>query len=160
MRLWRVSNYADLSGEGGRRVAARWHERGQPAVYLAEHSALALLETLVHLDIDPDELPSHYQLLTVEAPDALAVEELTEAELAARIGDWRNAPQETRQLTHTWFGERRTALLRVPSVIVPTAFNYLLNPLHPEAARIVVVARQKAEFDARLFERITPAGGR
>src|SRR5262249_14650641 len=146
MRLWRVSNHADLSGEGGRRVAARWHERGRPAVYLAEHPALALLETLVHLDIDPDELPSHYQLLTVEVADAVAVEELSEAALTA---NWRVAPQDTRMLTRAWFGERRTALLRVPSAILPAAFNYLLNPLHPDAARIAVVARQTVEFDVR-----------
>jgi RES domain-containing protein len=160
MRLWRVSNYADLSGEGGRRVAARWHERGHPAVYLAEHPALALLETLVHLDIDPDELPSHYQLLTVDVPDGVAIEHLVEAEIAARVADWRRAPDETRKLTHTWFRERRTGLLRVPSVIVPAAYNYLLNPLHPDAARIAIAARQTAEFDARLFGRLTPAGDR
>jgi RES domain-containing protein len=152
MRLWRVSNYADLSGEGGRRVAARWHERGRPTVYLAEHPALALLETLVHLDIDPDELPSHYQLLTVDVPDNVAVEELAEAELA-RIADWRHSPQETRSVTRAWFSERRTALLRVPSAIVPAAYNYLLNPLHPEAARIAVAARETVQYDARLFGR-------
>jgi RES domain-containing protein len=157
MRLWRVSNHADLSGEGGRRVAGRWHERGRPAVYLAEHGALALLETLVHLEIDPEDLPSHYQLLTVDVADGVAVEDLTEADLTGRIGNWRHAADETRKLTRAWFGERRTALLRVPSGIVPAAYNYLLNPLHPEAARIAVVARQTAAFDARLF---TPAGGR
>jgi len=157
MRLWRVSNYADLSGEGGRRVAARWHDRGRPAIYLAEHPALALLETLVHLDVDPDELPSHYQLLTVEVADAVAVEEFSEAALTA---NWREASQDTRMLTRAWFGERRTALLRVPSAILPAAFNYLLNPLHPDAGRIAVVARQTAAFDARLFGRATPAGGR
>jgi|HubBroStandDraft_6_1064221.scaffolds.fasta_scaffold472013_2 RES domain-containing protein len=160
MRLWRASNHADLSGEGGRRVAGRWHERGRPAVYLAEHAALALLETLVHLEIDPEDLPSHYQLLTVDVPDDVAVEDLAEAELAARIVDWRGAPQETRKLTRAWFRERRTALLRVPSVIVPDAYNYLLNPLHPEAARSAVVARQAVQFDARLFGRPTPAAGR
>jgi RES domain-containing protein len=159
MRLWRVSNYTDLSGEGGHRVAARWHDRGRPAVYLAEHPALALLETLVHLDVDPDELPSHYQLLAVEVPDAVAVEEIADTELAARVPDWRNAPQETRQLTRAWFGERRTALLRVPSAILPDAYNYLLNPLHPEAERIAIVARQRVEFDVRLFG-VRPAGGR
>jgi RES domain-containing protein len=157
MRLWRVSNHAYLSGEGGRRVAGRWHERGRPAVYLAENATLALLETLVHLEIDPEDLPSHYQLLTIDVPDGVAVEDLTEADLIRRIGNWRHAPDETRKLTRAWFDERRTALLRVPSVIVPAAYNYLLNPLHPEAARIAVVARQRAAFDARLFSR---AGGR
>ena len=160
MRLWRVSNYTDLSGEGGRLVAARWHERGRPAVYLAEHPALAVLETLVHLYVDPDELPSHYQLLTVDVAEAVAVEELSEATLATLSTTWRDAPQDTRALTRPWFDERRTALLRLPSAIVPDAFNYVLNPLHPDAERIVVVARQMVQFDPRLFRRPKPAGGR
>jgi RES domain-containing protein len=151
MRLWRVSNHADLSGEGGRRAEGRWHERGRPVVYLAEHAALALLETLVHLEIDPEDLPSHYQLLTVDVPDGVAIEEIAEAELAARIADWRAAPDETRKLARAWFDERRTALLRVPSVIVPAENNYLLNPLHAVAKQITVVAQQKVQFDARLF---------
>jgi RES domain-containing protein len=70
------------------------------------------------------------------------------------------ATQDTPTLTRAWFNERRTALLRVPSAIVPAAFNYLLNPMHPDAARVSVVAQQTAEFDARLFGRLTPAGGR
>jgi RES domain-containing protein len=159
MRLWRVSNHADLSGEGGRRVQGRWHERGQPVVYLSEHAALAVLERLVHLGVDPEDLPSHYQLLTVDVPDDVAVENLAEPEVAARVADWRYAPDETRKLTHAWFRDRRTALLRVPSVIVPDAFNYLLNPRHLETARIAIIARQRVEFDVRLFG-IRPAGGR
>jgi RES domain-containing protein len=159
MRLWRVSNHADLSGEGGRRVEGRWHERGQPVVYLSEHAALAVLERLVHLGLDPEDLPSHYQLLTIDVPDEVAVEDLAEPEVAARVADWRHAPHETRKLTRAWFRERRTALLRIPSVIVPDAFNYLLNALHSEAVRASIVVQQRVEFDVRLFG-IRPAGGR
>jgi RES domain-containing protein len=159
MRLWRVSNHADLSGEGGLRVQGRWHERGQRVVYLSEHAALAVLERLVHLGVDPEDLPSHYQLLTIDVPDDVAVENLAEPEVAARVADWRHAPEETRKLTRAWFRERRTALLRLPSVIVPDAFNHLLNPLHLDTARIAIVARQRVEFDVRLFG-IRPAGGR
>lgn len=151
MRLWRVSNHADLSGDGGRRADGRWHERGRPAVYLAEHAALTLLEVLVHLEIDPEDIPSRYQLLTAEVPDTITVEELAEAKLAVRIANWRHAPDETRKLTRSWFSERRTALLRVPSVIVPAAYNYLLNPLHPAAEEITVIARQTVQYDVRLF---------
>jgi RES domain-containing protein len=150
MRLWRVSNHADLTGEGGRRAEGRWHERGRPTVYLAEHPALALLETLVHLDVDPEDLPTNYRLLTVEVPDDIAVEEFTAERLAALSPDWRHTPGQTRQLARDWFVERRTALLRIPSVIVP-ASNYLLNPLHPDAGRVAIVERQTVEFDARLF---------
>ena len=128
-------------------------------VYLSEHAALAVLERLVHLGVDPEDLPSHYQLLTIDVPDDVAVENLAEPEVAARVADWRYAPDETRKLTHAWFRDRRTALLRVPSVIVPDAFNYLLNPRHLETARIAIIARQRVEFDVRLFG-IRPAGGR
>ena len=69
MRLWRISNHADLSGEGGRVVGGRWHSRGRPVVYLAEHPALALVENIVHLEIDPDDLPDTYQLIEVDLPD-------------------------------------------------------------------------------------------
>jgi RES domain-containing protein len=151
MRLWRVSNYADLSGEGGRRAEGRWHERGRPVVYLAEHPALALLEVLVHLEVDPEDIPAGYQLLTAEVPDRMSVEQLGDDRLAAVAANWRRAPAETRKLTGSWFAERRTALLRVPSAIVPAAYNYLLNPAHPEARQITIVARETVEYDARLF---------
>jgi RES domain-containing protein len=50
MELWRISNYADLSGAGGLRAAGRWHSQGKRIVYLADHPSSALLEMLVHLD--------------------------------------------------------------------------------------------------------------
>jgi RES domain-containing protein len=115
MRLWRISNHADLSGEGGRSVAGRWHERGCPVVYLSEHPALALLENLVHLEIDPEDLPSGYQILTVEVPDG-RIESLGEPELDRTAPGWRVDQAITRGLAATWFDERRSLLLRVPSV--------------------------------------------
>jgi RES domain-containing protein len=105
MRLWRVSNHADLSGEGGRRVAGRWHERGRPVVYLSEHPALALLENLVHLEIDPEDLPSGYQILTVEVPDG-RIESLAESELDRTAPGWRVDHAVTRGLTASWLVRR------------------------------------------------------
>ena len=52
MELWRISNYADLSGIGGLRAAGRWHSQGRRIVYLADHESSALLEMLVHMDRD------------------------------------------------------------------------------------------------------------
>jgi RES domain-containing protein len=50
------------------RTDGRWHVRGQRVVYLSEHPALALLEVLVHLEVDPADVPTSYQLLTIELP--------------------------------------------------------------------------------------------
>ena len=154
MRLWRISNHADLSGEGGRLAAGRWNRIGRRAVYLAEHSALALLETLVHLEIDPEDMPSGFRLLTVEVPDALAVTTLEEAELDTRSPGWRSDPAITRALGEAFFAAGESAVLRVPSVLVPDARNVVLNPLHPDASRVRIVAEARAAFDDRLLRRI------
>src|SRR5262245_61332014 len=114
MRLWRISNHADLSGEGGRRVDGRWHERGRPVVYLAEHPALALLEVMVHLEIDADDLPKNYQLLEIEAADSISIEELSKSDLDKHVPSWDRDQRISRTITTSWFAERRTALLGVP----------------------------------------------
>ena len=63
-RLWRISNYADLSGTGGLRFHARWHTMGSLIVYCADHPAAALAEYLVHLD--PEDFTEAFNLLTIE----------------------------------------------------------------------------------------------
>jgi RES domain-containing protein len=151
MRAWRISNFADLSGAGGRLVAGRWHERGRPVVYLDEHPALALLETIVHLEVEPEDLPRGYRLLAIELVDVLPVKELAEAELDRLAPGWRRDQAATRELARSWFEEAPTALLRVPSVLMPHASNFLLNPLHRDASRLTIVSDELVNFDERLL---------
>ncbi|HEY7246941.1 MAG TPA: RES family NAD+ phosphorylase [Xanthobacteraceae bacterium] len=150
MRLWRISNYADLSGEGARRAEGRWHERGQRVVYLAEHPALALLEVLVHLEIDTNDLPANYQLLEVETED-VPVEEAPREELDRGAPGWERDSSISRRYAKQWLAEQQAALLRIPSIVLPRAWNFLLNPTHPDAGRIRIVSAARAEYDRRLF---------
>jgi len=64
---WRVSNYIDLSGEGGRKSSARWHTAGSRVIYLADSPMSALVESLVHLDVDSEDTPDFYALLKISA---------------------------------------------------------------------------------------------
>jgi RES domain-containing protein len=148
MRLWRISNHASLSGDGGLYASGRWHSRGRRVVYLADHPASALVEVMVHLEIDAEDLPSHYQLLGVEVPDSAAITTLGENELPA---GWRQQITSTRARGDDWLRTGASALLRVPSAIVPKAANYLLNPAHPDAARISIASALRAAFDPRLM---------
>lgn len=148
MRLWRISNYADLGGIGGLMSSARWHSRGREIVYLAESPAAALLERLVHLEIDPEDLPSTYQLLAVEIPDDLPFETIDAERLPT---DWRDNDAATQKFGDDWLQAGRTSLLRVPSAITPHTFNWLLNPRHADASAAKIVDVIKAPFDQRLF---------
>src|ERR1700692_2672014 len=80
MEIWRISNYADLSGIGGVRAAGRWHSQGRRIVYLADHPSSALLEMLVHMD--RDLIPPTYQLLRIDIPPDMKIEAVTASDLA------------------------------------------------------------------------------
>jgi RES domain-containing protein len=149
MLLWRISNHRTLDGRGGLKASARWHSRGRPIVYLAETASGALTEALVHLELDPNYLPRHYKLLKAEAPDNLSFRNITRQDLP---DDWVNDAVATRTLGDGWLASLATALLRVPSAIVPESFNVLLNPLHPDAAKVVVVDYREWPWDRRLLE--------
>jgi RES domain-containing protein len=149
MVLWRISNHASLDGRGGLLASARWHTQGRPIVYLAESAAGAMVEILVHLELGPTNLPANYKLLKAEAPDDLSVRSVLDRDLPA---NWREDLVLTRTLGDEWLAARATALLRVPSAIVPETWNVLLNPLHPEAARISVVWHREYPWDGRLVK--------
>ena len=115
---------------------------------MSDHPASALVEVVVHLEVDPEDIPVSYQLLTVDIPDGVRFDLIEENELAA---DWRNQSQLTRELGDRWLTGNQTALLRVPSAIVPTAVNWLLNPTHVDSAKADIREVMKVPFDLRLL---------
>ena len=110
-------------------------------VYLASTPSLAVLEVRVHLDLDYDVLPDDYVLLTIDL-GRLSVERLNalppDDGACAAFGD-------------AWLTEQRSAVLRVPSIIVPEDTNLLLNPAHPQAIGARETGRRAFQFDPRLW---------
>jgi RES domain-containing protein len=155
VRLWRISDFADLSGQGGLLTDGRWHSRRRRIVYFADHPASALLEVLVHLEVDADELPDIFQLLAIDAPDDIAFEALDPARLPE---NWLQDIAMTGSMGDDWLEAARSPLMQVPSAIVPASFNWLLNPAHPDATRVAIADVARAPFDPRLFRVVKSAG--
>lgn len=147
MKLWRISNYADLKGISGIKTPGRWHNRGIPVVYLSESPSLAMLETLVNFELDIDELPENYQLFEIEYPGPQGIQQLSDDSL---IDGWHQNLEYTRAIGDEWLTTMNFALLRVPSVIVPHSYNYLLNPRHKTASSAKILSCQDHPFDLRL----------
>ena len=147
MTLWRIGNHATLDGAGGLRASGRWHTRGGRIVYCAPNPAAARLEILVHSEIDIEDIPVAFRWLEIDAPDSIAAETV-DPELLGPA--WRSQPAATRRLGGQWLASSRSALLRVPSAIVPETWNVLINPLHAGAARIRVVRVHEQTIDRRL----------
>lgn len=150
MILWRISNYADLHGIGGLKTSARWHTRGHRVVYLSSTPASALLEILVHLEIEKGHLPRFYKLLEIQAPDDVHIEKLED--WAKLPKGWPKKQAVTRALGDQWLRRNSAALLQVPSALVPRTSNFLLNPLHPDAAKIQIASVTTQGLDRRLLQ--------
>ena len=148
MILWRIGNHASLTGDGGMRASGRWHTRGRRIVYCAETPASALLEILVHFEIDVRDLPAKYRLLKLHAPDNLRLDLVAVADLP---DDWLEQADVTRETGDRWLEAGRSPLLRVPSAVVPETFNVLLNPAHKDATEVTVVQVSDHVIDPRLL---------
>jgi RES domain-containing protein len=146
--LWRISNHLSLTGDGARRASGRWHTRGRRVVYCAETPAAALLEILVHFEIEIRDLPARYRLLKLEAPDDMEVEQVSREQLPA---DWIENTDVTRAAGDAWLAGSQSPLLLVPSAVIPETYNVLLNPAHSNADRIVVAHVSDHVIDPRLL---------
>jgi RES domain-containing protein len=145
-QLWRISNFATLDGGGGRDYSARWNTAGRQLVYLAESVAGALVEVLVHLEINEGEQPESFTLLHVEALDSVQV-----LDLQPSISDWQALISHTQEIGDAWLANCKSALARVPSAILPYTWNYLLNPRHPDAAKVEIANFTSHLYDPRLL---------
>jgi len=112
--------------------------------------ASALLEILVHLEIEEGHLPRFYKLLEIQAPDNVRIEKL---EGWAKLPkSWPKKQAVTRALGDQWLDRNSAALLQVPSALVPRTSNFLLNPLHKDVARIMIISVSQQGFDRRLLQ--------
>jgi RES domain-containing protein len=146
--LWRVSNYGSLDGIGGLYVSGRWHTKGHPVVYCSEDPSTALLETLVHIEIDAEDRPENFQVLKIESSQEVSIERVDVEKLGSA---WRSDLARTRRAGDEWLQSVRSLLLEVPSVLVPERRNYLINPVHADMKKLWISARYTHPFDQRLL---------
>jgi len=149
-RLVKASRAADaFTGEGARLAGGRWNQRGTSLVYLSGSLALAALETFIHLT--RHDRPPAFVSFQVHIPDRVVIRTLTSEELPR---NWREEPppDSTKAIGSLSASQQTEALLRVPSVIVPSEYNLLLNPRHPEAARLTISEPESFSFDPRLWK--------
>lgn len=151
LTVWRLvtRRFADtaFSGEGARLYGGRWNHKGVPMVYTAASQSLAMLEMLVQ----DEPLRANYMMIPATLPDTLAIEHIDAARLPA---DWRDHPaRETLQaMGSEWARQKYSAVLAVPSAVIPAETNYLLNPAHPAFAEIEIGEAQLFITDLRLIK--------
>jgi RES domain-containing protein len=150
---WRITkrkhSRSAFTGEGARLYGGRWNSPGTAMIYTAESQSLAVLEILVHLD--SPELLKKYVLFKVRIGKSYIVD--IDAALLPR--NWRAepAPGKVQKIGDEWVINATSAVLRVPSTLVPGESNFLLNPQHPDFPKLQFSEAIPFHFDPRLIER-------
>ena len=147
---WRIAKRRHartaFTGEGARLYGGRWNNPGTSIVYTAQSQSLAVLEMLVHFD--SAELLEKYVLFEVGIDDSL----IAHVDSSRLTRTWRVAPPPTRvrAIGDDWIGSGISVVLRVPSALVPTENNFLLNPRHKDFPRLLIGKPMPFRFDSRL----------
>lgn len=153
--VWRITTArfaaTAFSGEGARLYGGRWNPKGLEMVYTAESRSLALLEMMVQ----DAPLRARYVLVPAQLPETLRITSVGVADLAA---DWRRMDRRDalQRIGRDWLAQGRSAVLAVPSAVLPAERNYLLNPRHPDFSLVVIGEPEALETDLRLM-RTLPA---
>jgi RES domain-containing protein len=139
------AKYPANDGEGARRTGGRWNHKGAAMLYCAATASLCALEVLAHSAL----LPADMIVVQARIPNSLTIQTVEESDLPS---SWSSpkVSKKTQDLGTDWIRTGATAVLSVPSVIVPSERNYLLNPAHPDFARIRFFVPRPFAFDRRL----------
>ncbi|PCE22068.1 hypothetical protein BWP39_20570 [Paraburkholderia acidicola] len=138
----------DVSGNGAALAGGRWNPRGMRVLYTCCHASTSLLEALVHL---AGLLPAGgYFLVTLEVPDS-AYDNAYVPELPQDWAELTRDPLSTVEIGRRWLEAGTDLAMRVPSVVCPTDFNLLLNPMHADMKGVRVISKELFSLDPRLF---------
>jgi RES domain-containing protein len=127
--------YPVYDGSGAALEGARWNSPGRVLIYASEHYATAILEKLVHAG--RTKLPGGHHAAAIQIPNDLAVEHFDPSAVPGWDAD---DSASARAYGDRWHAAGRTAVLVVPSLPgQPVERNFIINPAHPDAARIRVI---------------------
>lgn len=154
--IWRICKkkhqQTAFDGVGASITGGRWNSKGTKLVYTSECLALAAVELFVH--IEPEDMETLFVCIKAEIPDDVSVKIKTIEEVRQLSPDGFTypAPSILAAIGDRWIAEKRTAILVVPSAVIPQEKNYLLNPEHPDFDKIIINQPESFEFDSRMWK--------
>jgi RES domain-containing protein len=150
MIVYRIASnqrVTDLGGEGARLFGGRWNPKGIPMLYTSANSSLAILEKLVHLNLDL--IPENLRIVEISLGEDVQVERLDPSCLQEGWNEFPS-PDYLAEYGRDWILAKRSMVLEVPSAINRLDSNYLVNPEHPDREKIEILKIHPLNLDKRL----------
>ena len=155
MQLYRIGDerHPLWDGTGAALIGGRWSSPGRQVIYASLSYGGAMLEILAHSGIG--RVPTTHRYVIAAVPESVSVERYDATSLA-EAWDAENTTS-ARRFGDQWLSGMRSAILLVPSVVARLEWNALVNPSHPQAARITLSKADRVVWGKRLFS--SGAGG-
>jgi len=133
-----------LSGEGAKLHGGRWNLIGHPCIYTAETKALCALEYAANVLLA--EMPYNLSFTTYLIPD----EHWGVFDVKSLPHGWQQTPAP--QATKEWGTKHllNHLALKLPSVVIPSEFNFIINTLHPDFKKVRIKEVESFTFDRRI----------
>jgi RES domain-containing protein len=146
LTVWRIVTHrfasTAFSGEGAKLYGGRWNKKGVPMIYTSATQSLAMLEMLVQ----DEPLRANYIIIPAHIPTQIEITQISNKKLS-------NESEELRNIGSEWIRQSTTAILAVPSAVIPSETNYLLNPTHPDFKKIIIGKALPFITDSRLLKK-------
>ncbi len=127
--------------------AARWNSSGRYVLYTAGARSLACLENVVHRN--SRGLNQLFKTMVIEIPDDVFIEKIKVENLPDNWHEFESY-NITQQLGDAWLDGMKSAVLSVPSAIIPAEQNFLLNLQHPDFQKVKLLRTEDFIFDPRI----------
>ena len=150
MEVYRIAKDAfirDLTGIGAKSVGGRWNFKGIAVLYTSSSISLCVLECLAHFPAA--FAPKDMAMATITIPDD-QISEINEADLPE---NWRKVPSPRilKEMAYQWIKAQESLVLKVPSIIVPQEYNYIINPFHQDFQKVILDEVTPFAFDNRVL---------
>ncbi len=146
-RIARKQFITDLSGEGARLYGGRWNLQGTPCLYASQNAALCLLEFVVQFS--RIALPKDVAMAQIEIPDSMKIKTILNDDLPLHWND-SLVNSASQKLGAQQFSNISLAGFKIPSVVSPFEFNFVINPLCKDFKKMKVISVEDFKIDERI----------
>ncbi len=147
-RITSKPHIRDLSGTGAMLHGGRWNAKGIRMLYTSGTLSLAALETVVNLS--GNRLSQSLYCIELEFPGEFPISKIDNLP-----ADWNSYPYNSATVhIGNDFIKKNGLCLKVPSAIIPSEHNYLLNPIHDDFSKVKFLDFRPLILDKRLIQNI------
>lgn len=149
------TKYSDsaFTGEAAAKYGGRWNHPGIAMVYASATTSLAILEIMANDETtDIADLAKIYQVHPAIIDSRVQIFAPKITDLPAGWDDPETHPDIARDLGSQWMEQGKVCVIQVPSAVLPVESNFLLNPLHPDAAGVHLLPAVPGVLDPRIVK--------